>query len=34
LETVALNTQDDLLETHQKLGLLASSTQPAKPPSQ
>jgi hypothetical protein len=33
LETVALNTQDGLLETHEELGLLASYTQPAKPSS-
>jgi hypothetical protein len=30
LETVAVNTQDGLLETHQQLGLLASYAQPSK----
>ena len=33
LETVAVNTQDGLLETHQQLGLLASYTQPSRPDS-
>jgi hypothetical protein len=31
LETVALNTQDGLIETHQQLGWLASSTQATNP---
>jgi hypothetical protein len=30
LETVAVNTQDGLLETHEQLGLLASYAQPSK----